>query len=121
MAETLWPAMINNPTANCDVFIWGDMLVKQEKDPGWPLTDMGWQIVPWGFKKLLLWITKRYHPKGGIIVTENGCGMREATKAEAQRDVARIAYFRDYIGAMRDAIDEGADVRGYFVWTLLDN
>lgn len=39
---------------------WGDMAVKGSCDPSWAKTDMGWAIVPWGFRKLLLWIQKRY-------------------------------------------------------------
>lgn len=39
---------------------WGDMAVKTSSDPSWGKSDMGWSIVPWGFRKLLLWIQNRY-------------------------------------------------------------
>merc|ERR1712211_224709 len=50
-----------------------DIFVKESYDPGWERTDMGWSILPWGFRDLLLHIQKRYQPPGGIIITENGC------------------------------------------------
>lgn len=39
---------------------WGDMGVKSSADATWDKTDMGWPIVPWGFRKMLLWIQARY-------------------------------------------------------------
>lgn len=39
---------------------WGDMAVKGSSDEAWEKTDMGWSIVPWGLRKLLLWIQARY-------------------------------------------------------------
>ncbi|OQR83842.1 glycoside hydrolase, partial [Thraustotheca clavata] len=55
--------------------IWDDSGVKLSSDDAWLRTDMGWNAVPWGFRKLLVWINKRYSPVGGIIVTENGCAV----------------------------------------------
>ena len=53
---------------------------------------------------------------------ENGFGGHEAPDAAGDiADAARIDYLKRYIEAMRQAIAEGADVRGYFVWSLLDN
>lgn len=43
---------------------WGDIAVKGSADPAWEKTDMGWSIVPWGFRKLLLWIQARYRWAG---------------------------------------------------------
>lgn len=76
--------------------------------------------VPWGFRKLMNWIHARY---GGIPITvsENGC-TDPADMVNRSDDVARIDYLREYLSAMRSAIEEdGVDVRGYFVWSLLDN
>lgn len=39
---------------------WGDIGVKSSADANWEKTDMGWPVVPWGFRKLLLWIQARY-------------------------------------------------------------
>eukprot|EP00904_Undaria_pinnatifida_P003682 jgi/Undpi1/13314/HiC_scaffold_8.g02975.m1 len=100
---------------------WGDIAVKGSTDPAWGKTDMGWSIVPWGFRKLLLWIQARYSPKGGIIVTENGTAVNEPTVEVAMDDNGRIAYFETYIAAMHEAMEQGADVRGYYAWSFMDN
>ena len=101
------------------------------RDPGatisaarsWKTTDMGWSIVPWGLEKLLLYIQERYSPTGGIIITENGCAMSEKTKEAAMADVGgkRTGFMKNYITAVGEAIRKGADVRGYFLWSFLDN
>jgi len=85
-----------------------------------PVTDIGWPIFPEAFRDELVGLTARY--KLPIYVTENGCGGDEAPDATgAVNDPRRISYLSAYTGAMHDAISEGADVRGYFVWSLLDN
>lgn len=87
-------------------------------------SDMGWAIVPWGFKKLILYIQKTYSPVGGIIVTENGLAARETSVEEMKADNTRVEFYRRYISAMHDAMnanENAADVRGYFLWSLLDN
>lgn len=80
-------------------------------------------IVPWGLKKELLWITQRYN-KPPIYLTENGMDQEdspESTLEENLNDVKRICYYQDYLSAVSSAIREGADVRGYFAWSFLDN
>ncbi|CAM9668883.1 unnamed protein product, partial [Chrysoparadoxa australica] len=99
----------------------GDMCTKPVQDETWIRTDMGWPVVPWGFKKLLLYIHKTYSPPGGIIVTENGCAVKEEDTQAAERDQFRVDYLRVYIEAMYEAIAAGADVRGYFAWSWMDN
>lgn len=90
-------------------------------DPGWETTDMGWPVVPWGFRKLLCWIGERYVSLP-IYVTENGCAMDEPERADAENDDFRCRYIKAYTEAMRQAAaEDGVDVRGYFAWTLLDN
>lgn len=82
---------------------------------------MPWNIVPWGFRKLLNWIAARY-PGYAVYVTENGCACAEPDAAAALNDEQRCRFLRDYTAAMQTAIDEdGVDVRGYFCWTLMDN
>merc|ERR550525_2248348 len=82
---------------------------------------MGWAIWPPGLEKLLLWIQRRYQPQGGIFVMENGCGSKDEPLEQALHDADRISYLHDHVDAMRSAMRQGADVRGYFTWTLLDN
>jgi beta-glucosidase len=55
-------------------------------------------------------------------ITENGCSQDDAvTEHGTIEDTGRIAYLEGHIGAVRQAMAEGVDVRGYFVWSLLDN
>lgn len=60
-------------------------------------------------------------PKGGIIVTENGTAVNEPTVEAAEDDQDRIAYYKGYIAEMNEAIQQGADIRGYYAWSFLDN
>ena len=70
-----------------------------------------------------MYIQERYSPTGGIIITENGCAMSEKTKEAAMADVGgkRTGFMKNYITAVGEAIRKGADVRGYFLWSFLDN
>jgi len=56
-----------------------------------------------------------------VSVTENGLGSRDVVESGAVHDDDRIAYLRDHLAAVLEARRRGADVRGYYVWTLLDN
>ena len=98
-----------------------DQEVYYSTDPAWEQTDMLWNIVPWGFRKMLNWIAARY-PGYPIYVTENGCACAEPDAISALNDDQRCRFLKGYIGALTDAIEEdGLDVRGYFCWSLLDN
>eukprot|EP00928_Gymnodinium_smaydae_P080847 TRINITY_DN64463_c0_g1_i1.p1 TRINITY_DN64463_c0_g1~~TRINITY_DN64463_c0_g1_i1.p1 ORF type:complete len:556 (-),score=71.42 TRINITY_DN64463_c0_g1_i1:29-1543(-) len=98
-----------------------DDRIKNVSDPKWSKTDMGWDVVPWGLKGVLLYIQKRYQPKGGIIVTENGCAVKEECVSTAATDAVRVDYLQRYIAQVHEAIQRGADVRGYFAWSFMDN
>lgn len=98
-----------------------DQEVTNASDPNWPQTDMNWDIVPWGLNRIIMWIHREYKPPGGIIVTENGCAVREDDVAASRNDKARVEYLQGYIAQVHAAIEEGADVRGYFAWSLMDN
>jgi beta-glucosidase len=88
-----------------------------------PKSDIGWPIFPKMFTETLHKVSRRYRLP--IYVTENGCGGgsgSDVPDAEGRiQDTHRISYLRQYTDAMRQAIEEGVDVRGYFVWSLLDN
>jgi beta-glucosidase len=87
---------------------------------GVPLTVMGWPIEPEAFRETLLRVHRRY--KLPIYVLENGTACHDATDANGVvSDQPRVDYLRAYTAAMFEAIESGADVRGYFVWSLLDN
>ncbi|KAG5192004.1 putative glycoside hydrolase [Tribonema minus] len=101
-----------------------DMELLLSHDPSWPETDMGWSVVPWGFRKVIMWIHNRYKPWAGIYITENGCaipGDSEHDTNGALRDTFRIDFMRAHLAYMHTAIQEGANVRGYYHWTLSDN
>ncbi|MEW5726816.1 MAG: GH1 family beta-glucosidase [Pseudomonadota bacterium] len=88
-----------------------------------PHPAIGWPIYPEAFTDELLLVHQRYRLP--VVVTENGCGRgADEEKPDADGRVAdpyRIAYLELYTAAMKAAMDQGADVRGYFVWSLLDN
>jgi beta-glucosidase len=86
-----------------------------------PRTGVGWPIVPQAFRDTLLTVHQRYRLP--IYVMENGFGSMDDKLNDAGEiaDFHRIEYLTRYIDAMRDAMVAGAAVRGYFVWSLLDN
>ncbi|MBL8673379.1 MAG: family 1 glycosylhydrolase, partial [Rhodospirillales bacterium] len=85
-----------------------------------PRSKIGWQIDPEAFRDTLLDVHRRHQLP--IYVMENGAGAQEAPDASGRIvDDERIAYLSAYIEALREARAAGADVRGYFVWSLLDN
>jgi len=98
-----------------------DQEVVLTDDPRWARTDMKWAVVPWGLKHMCEYIQKEYSPKGGILVTENGCAVADDDVEVAKNDTFRVNYYRDYIAQMHKAIENGADVRAYFAWSLMDN
>jgi beta-glucosidase len=88
--------------------------------PELPRTSIGWTIEPDAFRDTLLTVAKRYGLP--IYVLENGMAAADRIDAAGNvEDADRIDYLTRYISAMREAIAAGADVRGYFVWSLLDN
>lgn len=86
-------------------------------------SDMDWPIVPWGFRKLLEYIQKTYANPGGIIVTENGLASKEPSLEVAMDNPQRVRFYREYLKEMHAAMNGPgkADVRGYFLWSLMDN
>src|SRR5579859_1243896 len=89
--------------------------------PGMGLTEMGWGINPAGLTALLLDIAKRFgNPK--LYITENGCALRDAADADGYvADWGRVNYLRDHLHAAHEAIQGGANLRGYYAWSLMDN
>ncbi len=86
-----------------------------------PVTDMGWPVDPTGLSDLLLRVHAE-HPEIPVMVTENGAAYPDDTReAGPLRDADRVAYLVGHIGAVADARDAGADVRGYYLWSLMDN
>ena len=90
--------------------------------PGTPVTDMGWEIAPDAFRSVLVEVKERYSGDLPIYVLENGAAFPDQVEEDGRiHDAQRIGYLRDYLGAALDAIAAGVPLRGYFVWSLLDN
>lgn len=85
-----------------------------------PRTDMGWTVDSRGLGVLLRRIA-RDHPGLDLMVTENGAAFPDELGPGGVADPDRVAYLRDHLAVVRDVIDDGVPVRGYFVWSLLDN
>ena len=85
------------------------------------LTDMGWEVYPAGLGEVLLRLHRDYGVSS-LYVTENGAAFADVRTHDGRvHDLERVAYLRDYIGSVADAIAAGAPIRGHFVWSLLDN
>ena len=95
--------------------------VKMEGGQQGPKTDFGWEVWPKALYDMIMRIAHDY-TRPVIEVTESGCSFADAPEAAGVvRDTRRIAYYRDYLGGVAQAIADGADVRGYHAWSLLDN
>ncbi|MBN0048272.1 beta-glucosidase [Streptomyces actuosus] len=81
-----------------------------------PVTDFGWPVVPEALTELLTGLAERYGDRlPPVVITENGCS------GEGIDDQDRIAYLDGHLRALHRAMAAGVEVRGYFVWSLLDN
>jgi beta-glucosidase len=88
---------------------------------GRPVTAMDWEIVPEGFTQLLVRLSKEY-PGTPLVITENGAAFDDVADASGfVADHDREAYLSSHIAAVAAARQQGADVRGYFAWSLMDN
>lgn len=92
------------------------------RQPQRTITETGWEVHPESLTETLLWLHRRY---GGVplYVTENGAAFYDPPKTHEGciDDPLRVRYLHAHLRAVRDAMDQGADVRGYFAWSLLDN
>jgi beta-glucosidase len=90
------------------------------KQPGLH-TEMDWEVYPEGLAETLLWVRDRYGSTP-LYVTENGAAFDDPEPAgDLVQDPLRVAYLRDHLRAVRRAMAQGVDVRGYYAWSLLDN
>ncbi|MFN2385913.1 MAG: GH1 family beta-glucosidase [Thermoanaerobaculia bacterium] len=84
-------------------------------------TETRWEAFPSGLTDTLLWVRDRYG-EIPLYVTENGAAFYDPPTAEAPiEDSLRVRYLRDHLQATAKAVSQGVDLRGYFVWSLLDN
>jgi beta-glucosidase len=85
-----------------------------------PYTEMGWNIAPAGFERLL-WDVHCEFPNLPLMITENGAAFPDVVTDGMIHDADRIDYLRRHITAVHRALERGVDLRGYLVWSLLDN
>jgi beta-glucosidase len=91
----------------------------------WPFAEKAcfeeWEIAPEGLYRVLMRVRRDYGPKA-IIVTENGTTLPDAIDPSGEvRDPKRISYIARHLAATRQAIEDGAPVKGYFLWSFMDN
>ena len=87
---------------------------------GYERTDIGWPIYPEGFYKVLSYITNRYG-NVPIYITENGACYNDEPVDGKVEDGRRIKYLQQHLAALSQAIESGVNIKGYFVWSLMDN
>jgi beta-glucosidase len=97
----------------------------RKPEGGMGFTDMGWEIYPQGLTELLVQLKTEYPDLPPVWITENGMAAADQLDggaATAQvNDPVRIEYVRTHLEALKAAMDQGIDVRGYFLWSLMDN
>jgi len=89
--------------------------------PDEELTEMGWEVFPRGLHDILVRINEEYGPEN-IYITENGAAFEDAVGEDGRiADTRRIEYLRDHLAAVHRALTAGVPLRGYFVWSFMDN
>lgn len=90
-----------------------------------PVTAMGWPIVPDGLYRLLHWLSREL-PGVDIYITENGCAVEDQLNRSPEgelrvHDPQRIDYLKQHLGAAARAIAGGVPLKGYYLWSFIDN
>ncbi|MDR1869168.1 MAG: beta-glucosidase [Treponema sp.] len=105
-----------------------DAPFKFSMKPSWQeTTAMGWPITPGGFERQLEWIAEVSRGAFGkaeipIYITENGCACDDTVTADGKiHDRQRIEYLYQHLAACANVIKKGVPLKGYYVWSLLDN
>jgi beta-glucosidase len=92
-----------------------------ENIPGSEYTEMGWEVCAPAFRRMLVKINNDYRLPP-IYITENGAAFKDLITPDGKiHDERRMDYLRQHFIAVRQAMQDGVDIRGYFVWSLLDN
>lgn len=120
--------MVKNDDHSADVAqsVYGNGGISEDQDvilsvdPAWGQTSMGWSIVPWGCRKLLVWIANRYG-NPDIYITENGCSFDAEVVNGESADPGRVEFLHGYLEECANAIAQGAKLKGYFAWSFMDN
>jgi beta-glucosidase len=87
-----------------------------------PLTAMNWEDYPEALYHAVTRLQRNYYKLPPLVVTENGIALHDERAADGEvHDLRRIEFFSNALRGLKRAMNEGADVRGYFAWSLLDN
>jgi len=86
-----------------------------------PRTSMGWEIYPEGLYEILRRVSGAYARNIPIYVTENGMSAPDRLSGDRVEDPHRIDYLDRHLAAAKRALSDGIDLRGYFIWSLMDN
>ncbi len=98
--------------------VWANQVKPEKRVPKEELTEMGWEVYPEGMYKIL----KQFGKYGKeIMVTENGAAFPDTVANGRIHDKKRIQFFKDYLANVLKAKNEGVNISGYLVWTLMDN
>ena len=84
-------------------------------------TQMGWEVYPDGLRDLLIGFSREYANLPPVYITENGMASDDAVIDGCVNDTQRISFLKRHLAAVDEAIKAGVDIRGYFLWSLMDN
>ncbi|HVB20906.1 MAG TPA: GH1 family beta-glucosidase [Ktedonobacteraceae bacterium] len=125
-------SIISTPIDFLGVNYYSRMLVQSRTDtaslyeavdhiPGASYTEMGWEIFPAGLANILTRIHSEYAPKS-LVVTESGAAFDDQWDGNhSVHDQPRIDYLRRHIQAVAQVLRQGVPIKGYMVWSFLDN
>ena len=98
-----------------------ELLQASDVDQPGERTEMDWLVFPDGLYELLVRVQREYAPPA-VYVTENGAAFADTVSSDGLvHDERRVAYLREHFRAAARAIEDGVPLRGYFVWSLMDN
>ena len=84
-------------------------------------TQMGWEVYPDGLRDLLIGFHETYPNLPPVYITENGMASDDEVVNGEVDDPQRISFLKRHLAAVDSAIKAGVDIRGYFIWSLMDN
>jgi beta-glucosidase len=84
-------------------------------------TQMGWEVYPEGLRHLLVKFHEDYANLPPVYITENGTASDDKVVDGEVNDRARISFLNRHLAAVDAAVKQGVDIRGYFIWSLMDN